>query len=352
MDEARPDPTLEQLPEVGRLSPAAAAPGRVTRLQAMPALDQLDRQIAAALQVSPRATWRHIAAAVESSEATVKRRAERLFRAGVIRTTVARDAVAPEIYVLMQFACDLSRGSEVAQALARRADTRFVALVTGPFDVVAEVVAPSSRELARVILEELAGIPGITRTTTETILRNFKTSYDWSHDLLGTRGAGLASMPPGGNGSTDPATLDDIDQSLIQRLTEDGRASYADLAARCGITESMARRRVEHLFTRAGFLPITLVDPGLLGYNVELLLWLRVDLAQLEQVAAALVGRREVRYISATSGYSDLACELIMRSQHDLYDFMTHVLGKLPGIRQVDMASELVTLKRAYVRVE
>jgi DNA-binding Lrp family transcriptional regulator len=178
----------------------------------MERLDQLDRRIIAALQVNPRATWRQIAAAVGSTESTVKRRAERLIETGAIRITAFTDNSAPGFPVLVQFTCGFS--------------------------------------------------------------------------------------------------------------------------------------------TRAGVRVVTIVDPHLLGYDAQLLLWLRVDLAQREQVATALAARREVRYLSATSGYSDLVCEVILRSQSEVYDFSSQVLGTLPGIHQVNMAAELLAVKRAYLRME
>lgn len=315
-------------------------------------LDQLDRRIIAALQINPRATWRQIAEAVETTESTARRHAERLVQAGAIRITTTSAMTYPDTYVMMQFACEPVRAAEVGRTLAARDDVRFVALVTGPFDVVAEVLAPSHRHLARVLVEELPAIVGISRTTTETELRNFKTAYDWSADLLGDRAAALNGLSRPLDEVSPFVDLDDIDRRLIDRLKIDGRASYAELAAACDVTESTARRRTEHLFSRAGVRPITLVDPQVVGYEAEMLLWLRVDLAQLEQVAKTLAGRREVRYISATSGYSDLVCEVIMRSKDDLYMFLTGVLGKLPGIREVNTATELITLKRAHVRLD
>jgi DNA-binding Lrp family transcriptional regulator len=313
-----------------------------------PSLDYLDRQIAAALPLHPRATWRQIAAVIGTTESTVRRRAERLIQAGVVRTTVIADAVIPHVSVLMQCACRPVDAADVARALADLDDVRFVALVTGPFDVVAEMVTPSHQALARIILRDLPAVGGIVRSSTATVLRNFKTSYDWSRDLVGPRAAELEQR----NHNGSPPALDDIDLRILDHLREDGRSSYADLAVRCGVTESMARRRVDHLFTRASVRPIALVDPRLLGFDVELLLWLRVDLAQLERVAAALASRREVRYVSATSGYSDLVCEVIVRSHNDLYTFLTTVVGTLDGVRQVDGASELVTVKRSHIRLD
>jgi DNA-binding Lrp family transcriptional regulator len=282
----------------------------------------------------------------------VRRRAERLLQARIVRTTVIADAVTPHVSVLMQCACRPVDAADVARALADLDAVRFVALVTGPFDVVAEVVTPSHQDLARIILRDLPTVGGIVRSSTATVLRNFKTSFDWSRDLVGPRAAELEHRSHNGALPGSPPALDDIDLRVLDCLREDGRSSFADLATKCGVTESMARRRVDYLFTRASVRPIALVDPRLLGFDVELLLWLRVDLAQLERVAAALASRREVRYVSATSGYSDLVCEVIVRSPNDLYAFLTTVVGTLDGIRQVDAASELATVKRSHIRLD
>jgi DNA-binding Lrp family transcriptional regulator len=316
------------------------------------ALDQLDQQIAAALHINPRATWRQIAATVESTEDTVRRRAERLFASGFVHLTVISDDALPLVHVMLQFTCGPASAVDVAKALADRDDVRFVSLVTGPFDVVAEMVTASNRTLAHVLLQELPQIEGITGTTTETVVRNFKTGYEWSRDLLGSRAAMLVGQTRAVADPLASVLIEPVDLQLLACLQDNARSSFAELAARCGITESMARRRTEHLLGEAGVRPIALVDPYLLGYEVEFLLWLRVDLAQLEQVGNQLAARQEVRYVSATSGYRDLVCEVILRRHDDVYPFFTTVLGTLTGLRQVDVASELLTLKRSHLRFD
>jgi DNA-binding Lrp family transcriptional regulator len=324
------------------------------RLSAAPRsrLDYLDQQIVAALQMNARATWRQIAVVIGSSESTVKRRAERLVQSGSIRITIFSEMVSPSFPVLVQCTCKIGKGLEVARRLAERDDARFVALLTGPFDVVAELIVPSDRRLATIILQELPKIPGIISTTTETVLRTFKTSYDWSHDVLGDRRTQL-EQPAIQPDDTPPATLhDDISQQILAALRANGRRSITDLASHCHITESMARYRVDNLFTKAGIRPVTLVDPYLLGYDAELFIWLQVELAQMENVAAALASRREVRYIAATSGNSDLVCEVFLPAKDDVYEFSTKVLGDLPGLHHVHRALELLTVKRAFLRLD
>ncbi len=316
-------------------------------------LDALDQRIVAAMQVDGRASWREIAQLVGSSESTVARRAKALTAAGVIRSTATLDPIKCGLGypVLLQLRCTPSKGHEVARILAARPDVRFVTIVTGPFDVVAEVIVPSKNHLARFLFEEVAQIDGVIHTSTETVLRNFKTAYDWSRGLLPGR---VLPQPPLGYEPFDakPVDLDELDIKLSEQLREDGRAGYPQLAAALNITESMARRRVEAMVNNGALYPLTLVNPQLLGFDVELFVWLQVDLSKLEEVARSLTARSEVRYLSATIGYSDLVGEVILGSQEDLYNFRMQTLGSMSGIRGLDMALELQTCKRAFLRLD
>lgn len=315
-------------------------------------MDGLDRRIAAALQINGRASWQQVARVVGSSESTVARRAQRMIEAGEIRVAAIADPIRCGFGypVLVQLKCEVGAASRVAHALAERADVRFLALVTGSFDMVMELIVPSRRYLAGVLLEELPEIGGIKETTTEVVQRNFKMSYDWSRGLLGDAAAELERPALVSDGaSTRPGSLDAVDLRLYELLVEDGRRSFSELALVAGISESMARRRVDSLRSRGCLRFATLLQPYQLGYDLECFCWIQADLSRLEETATVLAGRREVRYLSATIGYSDLICETILRSQDDLYEFTTRTLGRLPGVQGVDVGIELQTVKRAYL---
>jgi DNA-binding Lrp family transcriptional regulator len=230
---------------------------------------------------------------------------------------------------------------------------RFLALVTSTFDIILELIVPSRARLARVLVDEFSAIEGITNTTTDAVMRTFKTSYDWSRELLDAQGidpafgAELRSRPD----ASSPITLDETDMQLIQLLREDGRRTYAELAQAVATSESMVRRRVSALVEQGALNFATLVAPRALGFEIEAFVLLRVNLGELEQIAAELAARREVRYLSATSGFGDLACEVILRSPDDLYDFTTRVLGGLAGVQRAVISHELVTVKRAYMEL-
>jgi DNA-binding Lrp family transcriptional regulator len=319
-------------------------------------VDAVDRQIAAALQLNGRATWRQVARVVGASESTVARRGRQLLDAGLVRVTGQPDParIGLGYPVLVQLNCEAGAVKRVGESLAARPDVRFLVLVTSTFDIVLELIVPSRAHLARVLMDEFSAVDGITSTTTDSVMRTFKTSYDWSRDLLDEHGvdpdfgAELRAHPRAGA----PVALDETDLQLMQLLREDGRLTYAELAQAFGMTESLARRRVTALVEQGALMFATFVDPRALGFEIEAFVLLRVNLGELEQIATELAARREVRYLSATSGFSDLACEVILRSPDDLYGFTTQVLGGLGGVQRAVIAHELVTVKRGYMELE
>jgi DNA-binding Lrp family transcriptional regulator len=317
-------------------------------------MDALDRRIAAALQLNGRATWREVARVLGTSESTVARRGRQLLDSGLVRVTGQPDAVRVGLGhpVLVQLNCAAGMIKRVASELAERPDVRFLAVVTSTYDVLVELIVPSKARLAHVLTDEFASVEGITGTTTDVVMRTFKTSYDWSRELLDEHGVDpsfVSQAPVPVPRAAGPGALDESDLRLMQMLSDDGRRTFADLAQDVGISESMVRRRVSALVESGYLFFATLVDPQALGFEVEVFVKLRVALSELERIATALAARREVRYVSATSGFSDLACEVILRSADDLYDFTTNVLGGLEGVRRSVIAHELATYKRAYM---
>src|SRR4051794_16482517 len=198
-------------------------------------VDALDRQIAAALQLHGRATWREVARVVGATESTVARRGRQLLESGAVRVTGQPDPARLGLGfpVLVQLTCEAGAAKRVAARLGAQPDVRFLAIVTSTFDLVLELIVPSRRQLARVLVDEFAEIDGITATTTDSVMRTFKTSYDWSRGLLDDHGIdpsfGGELRPHAGPPATPPS-LDATDLQLMQLLREDGRRSYAVLA--------------------------------------------------------------------------------------------------------------------------
>lgn len=311
-------------------------------------LEDLDRLIVAAIAVNGRASWGQLGQAVGVSESTAARRAGRLFAAGVVGVVGMPDPLVCGFGqpVLIHLKCVPGQVREVASQLARRPDARLVVLTAGTWDIVVELISAGRDNLAGVLIDEIQRMDGVRETSTEMVLRTFKLTFDWARDTLGD---GVAAVqPPAPTPPDTPVRLDETDLALMAELADDGRRSYAELAPALGISESQVARRMTRL-TESGCIGfVAMVDPQLLGFEVEALLRLQVELPRLEEAAAILCAQTGARYVSMTTGDADLVCEVVLPDSTALYRFITETLSALPGLRSVDTSPELRTIKRAY----
>ncbi|MEO2108981.1 MAG: Lrp/AsnC family transcriptional regulator [Actinomycetota bacterium] len=311
---------------------------------AAPVLDDTDRALITELQRDGRASWNHIGRGVGIADTTASRRAQRLMGDGVVRVVGGLDPLRCNLGypVLIRMRTSPGRIGNVLDELAVREDVRFLAVVTGTSDVVAELIVTSQQHLARVVLDELHVVEGVESTVTSTVMRHYKLSH---HER--------PALPVGPDGRPEVAAdpLDEIDHRIVGELARDGRMSVATLAANLGISESMARRRVDALIGDGRVVISTLLDADALGYHVEALVWLGVDFGCLETVADQLRQRPEVRYLAASAGEAELVAEVLLRDQADLYRFATTVLGRMEGIRRTELSLELEVVKRAWIRL-
>lgn len=67
-------------------------------------------------------------------------------------------------YVLIQ--TDVGRATEVAATLAGVAGVAMAAPVVGPYDVIAKIEAESVDSLGKLVVSQIQGVEGITRTLT------------------------------------------------------------------------------------------------------------------------------------------------------------------------------------------
>lgn len=73
-----------------------------------------------------------------------------------------------QAYLLVQ--TEVSRSSTVARAIRELDGVLSAEDVTGPYDVIARIEAPSVDDLGRLIIARIQEVPHITRTTTCTVI--------------------------------------------------------------------------------------------------------------------------------------------------------------------------------------
>ena len=145
-------------------------------------LDDLDRRIVAALQAAPRASWSQLGSVVAVSETTVMRRVQRLRDNGTLVILAAPDplrcALGQPVHVYFETAP--GEAPDLAHRLAERSDVRYVSLLAGTRDIMCELISPNHRELGRLLMGQLQKSEAVQRTTTAVVIKQFKTSDQWS----------------------------------------------------------------------------------------------------------------------------------------------------------------------------
>ncbi|MEV0612137.1 AsnC family transcriptional regulator [Nonomuraea sp. NPDC050404] len=319
-------------------------------------IDELDRAIVAALQLNGRAPWSLIARLVGASESTVVRRAALLGENGLLRVIGVVDVLrcGLGVPVLSRFRCRPGTTYEVAAQIADRPQARFVAVVSGGADCVAEFVVPTHAEIGRLMVADVPGGESVTESETHAVMRTFVSNHDWNPGVLDEKATAdlrdAAELPFEDHfRQGPPERLDELEQAIVRALGEDGRMPYKSLAKTVGSSESTAKRRVESLVRRGCLRFRTLAEPEVLGYAVEFMLWLEVEPGLLERAGLQLAAHPATRYLSATTGRFNLAGQIALRHYGELFGYLTGDVGSLPGLRAADVTLQLTTLKRAWV---
>jgi len=237
----------------------------------------------------------------------------------------------------------------IAEALARRPDTRWVHLASGGTEIVCTLQARSPEQRDALFLHGLPGSRRVVQITAHSILHNFNPG-PWqgvSRALSAAQLAKLTGLARPAQPSPGPqAPLNPQDEPLLAELARDGRASNAALAAAIHWHESTVRRRIDEL-RRAGLLYFEVdIDNRALGMNVHAMLWLSVEPARLAEAGRAMAAHPEIPFAAATTGPANLVASAVLRDTRALYEYLTGDLAALPGVSSVQTAPIIRTLKR------
>lgn len=144
-------------------------------------LDSVDHQIIRALQLDGRVSNVEIARQVGVSEATVRKRLDRLIADKVIQITAMPDAIQVgfSTVTFLSLNIDLSQVDRIADQVSRLPEVRSVHYTTGESDLVVEAWFSSSDDLLSFLTQQLTSIPGIKRVATSHVLRTIKDGSRW-----------------------------------------------------------------------------------------------------------------------------------------------------------------------------
>ncbi|WP_030838526.1 Lrp/AsnC family transcriptional regulator [Streptomyces sp. NRRL F-4474] len=296
-------------------------------------LDALDRSVVGALQIDGRAEISRLAAVLEVSPRTVARRLNRLLHTGALRIVRAADPAQAIGSTVLRVRVLRGKVDTIAQSFARRPDVLTADIVLGGEEInVVLTGSPLTRD--RLLHHQLPATGAITATTAHSVLHVFADAAHWRADVLTPDQ--VCALAPAHAGSGTCAT-DALDDRLLEHLRRDARLSHATLAQLTGTPESTVRRRLRRLADAGMLRTHAVVDPRLLGMDIDAALWLQLPPARLREAGRTLAAHPHTHAVAATTGPANLIAAVYCPDLASLYTFTTDVLGPL-GVTSAETA--------------
>ena len=144
-------------------------------------LDETDRAIIAHLQYDGRMPLTDIAAELDISEGTVRRRVKNLTESGVLQVVAV---VEPQLLGwtaagMIGVTVRAGQVDAVADQLAQFPEVSYLFMASGEFDLFVEVFCKDREHFVSFLNEKLHQVAGVQRTQTFMILKMYKLSYRW-----------------------------------------------------------------------------------------------------------------------------------------------------------------------------
>jgi Lrp/AsnC family transcriptional regulator for asnA, asnC and gidA len=144
------------------------------------AVTPTDRAIIRLLQRNARVSYAELSRATGIPESTVRRRMERLQSRGIIEFSMMAEPskLGFDFRAIVGMRVDLPRLQEIAETLRGMNEVTFAAVVTGGFDIIAQVVVRSQDNLLT-FMQQIAAIPGVRSTETFVMPLIIKPTTSW-----------------------------------------------------------------------------------------------------------------------------------------------------------------------------
>ena len=143
--------------------------------------------------------------------------------------------------------------------------------------------------------------------------------------------------------------LDAIDKLIVDILQTNGRISSAEIAKRLpNVSERAVRYRINRLIDEKVIHIGAVVSPIALGYDVIADVFIEVEPGTVFDVAHDIIEYESVSYVACSTGERDISVQIVAHNNAELYQFVTDVIGKIPGVRRTTTSIAHVFLKDVY----
>jgi Lrp/AsnC family transcriptional regulator for asnA, asnC and gidA len=142
-------------------------------------LDEIDQHILEAMRKDGRAAFSQIAAKLKVSPGMIRQRYNRLVNLGMLKVVAISNPLQRgfKTMALVGIRTDGNKMLEVADAVSKLKEVVYLVVVSGRFDIIAEVVCRDHEDLLKFITEKLYAIEGVRESETFMHLKIVKEIY-------------------------------------------------------------------------------------------------------------------------------------------------------------------------------
>ena len=143
--------------------------------------------------------------------------------------------------------------------------------------------------------------------------------------------------------------FDKTDVKIVNILLEDGRMPASEIARHIGdISERAVRYRIERMVD-VGFIQVSAVaKPQAFGLTTIADVWLEVESDRILEVARKMAEFDNVSYVACGIGESDVSIQVVAKDTAEIYQFITEVVRKVPGVRKTTTSIVPLIIKDVY----
>jgi Lrp/AsnC family transcriptional regulator, regulator for asnA, asnC and gidA len=149
-------------------------------------------------------------------------------------------------------------------------------------------------------------------------------------------------------GENVTSSIDSMDRQIISLLIRNARESSVTLGEKLNVDSSTIRRRTQKLVQKGALSFSVNPDPVFLGFQTAVVLAISSAADKVNDIIEELGHHLEVRWVSPVAGRFDILSVIWFVNNESIYDFVTNIVGKIPGVIRTEV---FICLGRTSQRV-
>ena len=143
--------------------------------------------------------------------------------------------------------------------------------------------------------------------------------------------------------------FDKSDIKIVNLLLDDGRMPASEVARRIGdISERAVRYRIDRMVEEGVIRISAVAKPQAFGLTTIADVWLQVESDRILEVARKMAEYDNVSYVACGIGESDVSIQIVAKDTAEIYQFITEVVRKVPGVRKTTTSIVPLIIKDVY----